>query len=57
RAQGFEVADAIVELVEHIKEVGTTQVMLKFADDLTATVNVVVVALQDENEKKQDEKQ
>ncbi len=51
RAQGFEVADAVVEVAEHIKEVGTTQVMLKFADDLTATVNVVVVALRDENEK------
>jgi large subunit ribosomal protein L9 len=56
RAQGFEVADEIVELAEHIKEVGTTQVMLRFADDLTATVNVVVVALQEEG-KNPDERQ
>ena len=44
REQGFEVADEIVQLPEHIKQVGTSQVMLKFAEDLTATVNVVVVA-------------
>ncbi|HUV40279.1 MAG TPA: 50S ribosomal protein L9 [Sedimentisphaerales bacterium] len=47
RQQGFEVADDVVELAEHIKEVGTTQVTLRFAEDLTATVNVVVVADQD----------
>lgn len=56
RAQGFEVADEIVEFPEHIKEVGTTQAVLRFADDLTATVNVVVVALQEEG-KKQDERE
>ena len=49
RAQGFEVADDIVQLPEHIKEVGTHAVTLKFADDVTATVNVVVVPEQDEN--------
>ena len=43
RQQGFEVADEVVHLHEHIKEVGTQQVTLKFADDLTATVSVVVV--------------
>jgi len=43
REQGFEVADEIVQLPENIKQVGTTQVTLKYADDLTATVNVVVV--------------
>jgi len=31
-------------LAENIKHVGTSQVTLKFADDLTATVSVVVVA-------------
>ena len=46
RAQGFEVADEIVQLSEHIKQLGTFQVKLKFAEDLTATVNVVVVAEQ-----------
>lgn len=46
RDQGFEVADEIVDLPEHIKQVGTHAVVLKFADDLTATVNVVVVAEQ-----------
>lgn len=44
REQGFEVADEIVQLAERIKQVGTSQVTLKFADDLTAAVNVVVVA-------------
>lgn len=44
REQGFEVADEVVILDENIKEVGTSQVVLKFGDDLTATVNVVVVA-------------
>lgn len=44
REQGFEVTDEIVQLAERIKQVGTSQVTLKFADDLTAAVNVVVVA-------------
>ena len=43
REQGFEVRDDIVQLPEHIKEVGTHAVKLKFRDDLIATVNVVVV--------------
>lgn len=47
RSQGFEVADEIVQLHEHIKQVGTHAVTLKFAPDVTATVNVVVVREQD----------
>jgi large subunit ribosomal protein L9 len=43
REQGFEVRDENVQLPEHIKEIGTHSVTLKFRDDLTATVNVVVV--------------
>ncbi len=43
REQGFEVADEIVMLHEHIKEVGTYSVKLEFADDLVAHVSVVVV--------------
>ena len=43
REQGFEVADEIVQLPEHIKQVGTHAVTLKFADNVTVTVNVVVV--------------
>jgi large subunit ribosomal protein L9 len=43
REQGFAVADEIVQLSEHIKEIGTHAVTLKFGDGLTATVNVVVV--------------
>jgi large subunit ribosomal protein L9 len=43
RAQGFDVRDDIVYLPEHLKEVGTHAVTLKFRDDLTATINVVVV--------------
>ncbi len=49
RAQGFEVADEIVQLPEHIKQVGTHTVKLKFADKVTATINVVVVPEQEEN--------
>ncbi|MHC4475895.1 MAG: 50S ribosomal protein L9 [Planctomycetota bacterium] len=43
REQGFEVADEVVHLEQHIKQVGTSAVTLSFADDLTATVSVVVV--------------
>lgn len=43
RDQGFEVADDVVVLHEHIKEVGTYSVKLEFADDLTVSVSVVVV--------------
>jgi large subunit ribosomal protein L9 len=43
RDQGFEVADEDVALGEHIKNVGTAEVKLKFANELTATVSVVVV--------------
>jgi large subunit ribosomal protein L9 len=43
RDQGFAVADEIVKLSEHIKQVGTHNVTLKFADDLKATVKVTVV--------------
>ena len=49
RAQGFEVADDIVQLPEHIKEVGTHAVTLKYAENVTATVNVVVVPEQQED--------
>lgn len=49
REQGFEVADEIVQLPEHIKQVGTHAVKLKFADNVTVTVNVVVVPEQQEN--------
>ena len=48
REQGFEVRDEIVQLPEHIKDIGTHPVTLKFRDDLTATVNVVVVPEQQE---------
>ncbi|UCD49005.1 MAG: 50S ribosomal protein L9 [Phycisphaerales bacterium] len=63
REQGFEVADDVVKLPEHIKQVGTHEVALKFADDVRATVNVVVVpekvegeeASEQEGEEKKDE--
>ena len=48
REQGFEVADDIVKLSERIKHIGTHDVTLRFAEDLTATVHVVVVPEQDE---------
>jgi large subunit ribosomal protein L9 len=50
RAQGFEVADEIVKLPEHLKQLGTHEVTLRFAEDLTATVRVVVVPEQLEEE-------
>jgi large subunit ribosomal protein L9 len=50
RAQGFEVADEVVRLSEHIKQLGTHEVTLKFADDVVATVHVVVVPEQVEAE-------
>ncbi len=55
REQGFEVADEIVQLPEHIKQVGTHAVTLKFSDDVTVTVNVVVVPEQQENVPETDE--
>ena len=50
REQGFEVADEVIRLDEHIKAVGTHTVNLKFADDLTAAVSVVVVRKEAEDE-------
>ena len=47
RGQGFEVHDDVVHLPEHIKEVGTYDITLKYATDVTASVKVVVVS-QDE---------
>jgi len=43
RDQGFEVADDVVMLHQHIKEVGTYSVKLEFADDLAVSVSLVVV--------------
>ena len=52
REQGYEIADKIVQLPEHIKEVGTHSVTLKFSPELTTTVNVVVVPEKQEGEEK-----
>jgi len=54
REQGFEVADEIVQLPEHIKQIGTHAVTLKFADDLTVTINVVVVPEQEDTSETDD---
>jgi large subunit ribosomal protein L9 len=56
REQGFMVADEVVKLPEHIKHVGTHSVTLKFADDITAAVSVVVVAEQT-GEQKEEQKE
>jgi len=50
REQGFEVADKIVQLTEHIKEVGAHPVKLRFSPELTTTISVVVVAEQEGSE-------
>jgi large subunit ribosomal protein L9 len=44
REQGFQVADEIVVLREHIKEVGEHEVTLRFAEGVTVMVKVTVVA-------------
>ena len=44
REQGYSVADEVVKMSEHIKEVGTHSVNLKFGDDLVVTASVVVVS-------------
>ena len=44
RSQGFAVADEVVKLDEHIKEVGTSKISLRFASDLRAEVTVTVVS-------------
>jgi len=54
REQGFEVADDVVQLDQHIKQTGTSQVTLKFAKDLTATVNVTVVRKGDDTDDVED---
>jgi len=43
RKQGFEVANEIVKMAEHLKQVGTHQVDLKFTEDLTVSVQVTIV--------------
>ena len=55
REQGFLVATEIVHLPEHIKQVGTHTIMLKFADKVTANINLVVVPEQAEEEKTEEE--
>ncbi len=55
--QGFQVKERNVQLPEHIKQVGTHQLTLEFDEDLTATINVVVVAEQEAvNESADEEK-
>lgn len=44
RQQGFEVADEMVKLSGHIKELGTSEVVIRAAADLQATVRVIVVS-------------
>lgn len=42
RNQGYQVADEVVNLPEHIKQVGTSQITLKFAENLISKVTVIV---------------
>jgi large subunit ribosomal protein L9 len=50
RAQGFNVADEMIHLTEHIKQVGTHKITLRFDKDLTATAKVTIVAESAEGE-------
>ena len=43
REQGFEVADEVVKLPHHIKQVGTHSITLKYSEDVQATVSVTIV--------------
>jgi len=54
RDQGFEISDDMVQMPGHIKEVGTHEITLKLAPELTAQVSVVVVS-QDETVEPTDE--
>ncbi len=42
RQQGFDVADEMIKMDGHIKELGVSEVTVRAAADLTATVRVVV---------------
>lgn len=44
RDQGFHVADEIVVLREHIKEIGEHEVALRFSEEVSVSVKVTVVA-------------
>jgi large subunit ribosomal protein L9 len=44
QAQGLDVTEDFVILKDHIKTVGSHELTLKFAEDLSATITVVVVA-------------
>ncbi len=44
RKQGFDVADEMVKMGGHIKELGVSEVVVRAAGDLTATVRVMVVS-------------
>ncbi len=43
REQGFSVADDVVRLAEHIKDVGEHEATLKFSPEIKVTVKVTVV--------------
>ena len=57
REQGFTVADEVVHLPEHIKEVGTHEVKLKFSESVVSTVRVVVVPEQQQETPAQEPKE
>ena len=50
RGQGFDISDDMVQMPEHIKEVGTHEVALKVAAELFAKISVVVVSQDEEIE-------
>ncbi len=57
REQGFEVADEMVQLSESIKQVGSHSITVRFAPDLTAAINVIVVAVGEDVESLRKESQ
>jgi large subunit ribosomal protein L9 len=53
RSQGFAVADDNVQMAEHIKEIGTRQVTIRFAEGITAAVEVTVTAEEEQQQEAQ----
>lgn len=50
REQGFDVTNEMVKMDHHIKEVGESQINIRFAVDLFQNVKVTVVSEQEEGE-------
>ena len=57
REKGYEAQNKHIQLNEHIRQLGTQEVKLRFAEDLSATVTVHIIRPEDEEDGSQGEKQ